>query len=310
MKGIVMKELNNIRILVVGDIMLDKYVIGTVDRISPEAPVPVVNVMKEYFTLGGCGNVVRNIREMGATVDCLASIGPDQYGNDIIQRLMELDIGRFIFTGSTETTVKERIVADDRKIQLLRVDREDVKDIDPSLAIDVFERIADKKEYDIIVVSDYAKGMITSNLMSYLRGKKVKIIVDPKPQHVQYYNNVFMVTPNEKEWRQMRFSSNYNLSNVNYILNTKGSKGMELIHNKKDTLEHIPADPVEVYNVSGAGDVVVASMAVCLSLGIDVLTSTKIATKAASYSVTQPQTCVVPREKFNSILKCFNIQVS
>ena len=106
-----MKDLDKLNILVVGDIMLDKYLVGDVERISPEAPVPVVNITDEFSTLGGCGNVVRNIAELGANVICLASVGPDENGNIIHQKLEELNVIDLVINASKVTTVKERVVA-------------------------------------------------------------------------------------------------------------------------------------------------------------------------------------------------------
>ena len=155
-----MNNIENIKILVVGDIMLDKYVVGSVNRISPEAPVPIVNVKEEYSTLGGCGNVVRNIRELGAQVDCLTSIGNDIEGKDIIDKLEEIGVGNLVCFGSDISILKERIIADHRLVQMLRIDREVKKTVSAKLAINKLK--ISKNDYDMIVISDYAKGMITS----------------------------------------------------------------------------------------------------------------------------------------------------
>lgn len=295
-----MKEIEDIKILVVGDIMLDKYVVGDVSRISPEAPVPVVNVREEYSTLGGCGNVVRNIREFGVNVDCLASIGSDLEGKIILDKLKEIGVNPLLCFGSEISTVKERIIAEHRSVQMLRIDREETTTVDASLAIN---RLKDSdNKYDMIVISDYAKGMISNELMKYLKSiKKANIIVDPKPVNAWMYNNIYMITPNEKEWALIELSSSCKLQNIKYVLKTMGKKGMKLIEGYKEW--YIEAEPVEVYNVSGAGDTVVAVMAVCLSMGIDAPISAKIANKCASYVVTQSGTAVVPKDKFVNILK-------
>lgn len=301
-----MKEIEDIKILVVGDIMLDKYIIGTVDKISPEAPVPVVNVREEYSTLGGCGNVVRNIREFGVKVDCLASIGNDVAGKIIVEKLNKIGAGTLICFGSEISTVKERIIAEHRSVQMLRIDREETITIDASLPINKLKNLDNK--YDMIVISDYAKGMISNKLMKYLKSiKGTNIIVDPKPANAWMYNNVHMITPNEKEWNQIELSSSFKLSNIKYVLKTMGKKGMKLIEGYKEW--YIEAEPVDIYNVSGAGDTVVATMAVCLSMGLDAPISARIANKCAGYVVTQPGTSVVPKEKFFKILNelCQNL---
>jgi len=296
-----MKPIEQIKILVVGDIMLDKYVVGEVGRISPEAPVPIVNVTEEYHTLGGCGNVVRNIAELGANVHCLASIGIDTDGILIEEELKKIGAKSLLITASKTTTVKERIIADYRKIQMLRIDRERVKTIRSDIVIEQFKNKC-KNDYDMIVISDYAKGMISYELMQFLKQEQdAKIIVDPKPINSSMYNGVFMITPNDKEWTEMLFASAYNLQDVKFILTTKGKEGMLLIDNIKEDSWKIDAEPVPVYNVSGAGDVVVAMIAICLSHGLNVLDSAYIANKCAGYTVTQPQTCVVPKDKFKKI---------
>jgi rfaE bifunctional protein kinase chain/domain len=299
-----MKQLENIRILVVGDIMLDRYVVGDVERISPEAPVPVVHVKEEYHTLGGCGNVVRNLRSIGCKVDCLASVGIDIEGEIIVDELKDIDARSLIFRGSKRTTVKERIIADQRKVQMLRIDREDTSDLNEKLSIETFN-IYCRDVYDIIIVSDYAKGMITNDLMETLKSKQnASIIVDPKPNHINMYNDVFMITPNEKEWKQMMLSSPYTLNNVPFILQTLGNKGMNLIDNQRNEKFYIPAEPVEIFNVSGAGDTVVSVMAVCLSLEMSILRSAQIANKCAGYVVTKPGTTVVPKHIFDQAVMC------
>ena len=299
-----MRKLQDTRILVVGDIMLDRYIVGDVERISPEAPVPIVHVKEEYSTLGGCGNVVRNLRELGCQVDCLSSIGIDIDGETISEELKYIGAQPLLFYGSKQSIVKERIIADQRKVQMLRIDRETIIPVDPKLPIDIFTRLC-RDRYNMIVVSDYAKGMISSGLMEFLKHEQnADIIVDPKPQNGGIYNGVFMVTPNEKEWQQMMFSSAYTLNHVKFILETKGNKGMKLIDNQTEKAIEIPAEPVAVYNVSGAGDTVVAVMAACLSIDLDPVKAAKVANKCAGYVVTQPGTSVIPQNKFIQNLEC------
>lgn len=300
-----MKKKEHVRILVVGDIMLDKYIQGTVNRICPEAPVPILNVTNEYHSLGGCGNVVRNLRTLGVKVDCIASIGPDNYGERILDELNKIGAKNLCLNGSKQTIVKERIIADDRKVQMLRVDREDISTVDYKKVIEIFEEKS-LNNYDIVIVSDYAKGMITKELMTYLKKNvNADIIVDPKPINGFLYDDVMMITPNEKEWQVMELSSQYSLKNVKYILETKGKNGMILHDQINSTKFQIKSDPVDVYNVSGAGDTVISIMGLCLSIGFPVLQSASIANYCASYVVTQPGTSTVPEtilnEAFSSI---------
>jgi len=274
--------------------MLDRYIIGDVTRVSNEAPVPIVNVTHEFSTLGGCGNVVRNIKELGANVGCLASIGFDAAGSCILKQLADLEVDSFVVAASEKTTVKERIIADERKIQMLRLDREETKIKRYDILMKEFEKIY--LPYNMIVISDYAKGVISRQLMGVVNRAGPPFIVDPKPQNKDIYGKPFLMTPNEKETIEMGGSDALISHGVKGVLETKGKNGMTL--HDVDFSKDISAEAVEIYNVSGAGDTVVAVMAVCLSLGIDVLDSAKIANKCAGYVVTQPSTSVVPNDIF------------
>lgn len=309
-----MKKFKDIRILVVGDIMLDVYRIGNVSRISPEAPVPIINLIKSYHTLGGCGNVARNIKELNVHIDCLSSIAPDLYGKQIIDRLIKKRIGNMIYYKSVKTTVKERIISDIGNIQMMRIDYENVDHINilDDTIINRIKYINSTNKYNMIVISDYAKGVITKDLIDFLKILEVPIIIDPKPSQKNIYNeafstiqlsNNFMITPNKKEWEKLKNEPFIN--NFKYILVTKGKDGMDLICNNKNKLDKIltiSSEPIFVYNVSGGGDVVLAVISVCLSYGIDIEKSIYIANDCARYSVTKPNTCVVEKEIFHKFL--------
>ena len=298
-----MKPLEDIHILVVGDIMLDKYVMGEVERISPEAPVPIVHVYSEYSTLGGCGNVVRNIRELGVRVDCASSIGIDLEGELIESHLSKIGVSSLLVNKSKVTTIKERIIAGERKTQMIRIDREHNEEIDPDYLI---ENISYTKEkYDIIIISDYAKGVITNKLMKYLNSRDERIIVDPKPKNKKIYGFPFLITPNEKELKKMGGERELIFEGSKYVLETKGKRGMKL-YDESESWE-IPADEVDVYNVSGAGDTVISIMATCLSMGWNPLDSAYIANKCASYVVTKSGTSTVPKNKFINIMSNYKM---
>jgi rfaE bifunctional protein kinase chain/domain len=295
------KALEDIKILVIGDIMLDKYVLGEVERISPEAPVPIVHVYDEYSTLGGCGNVARNIKELGPQVVCLSSIAKDDNGKIILEKLKELDVVPLLYEGAQTTITKERVIASERKIQMIRIDREIKKDIEAFELIPMLEKEYDLQTFDIIVISDYAKGVITEPLMHYLNDRNIKYIVDPKPRRIGFYGYPYLITPNEKEAKAMGGAKGPVLNVAEFVLETKGKRGMTL-HGKKQFWT-ISADEVEVYNVSGAGDTVIAVMATALSMGWNPLDSAYIANKCASYVVTKPGTSTVPKSMFMKLLK-------
>jgi rfaE bifunctional protein kinase chain/domain len=206
-----------------------------------------------------------------------------------------------IFRGSKQTTVKERIIANQRQVQMLRIDREDTDEIDSLMTYDMFKSMS-KNDYDMVIVSDYAKGLITEGVINFLKNEqKANIIVDPKPQHSNYYNGVYMITPNEKEWSEMRQFADITMKDVQFILETRGSKGMKLINCSTERVDKIEAEPVKIYNVSGCGDVVVATMATCLSMGLTPILSARIANKCAGYTATLPGTSIIPKEKFEEL---------
>ena len=296
-----MKNLEDISILVIGDIMLDKYVMGEVERISPEAPVPIVHVHEEHCTLGGCGNVVKNIKELGPNVVCLSSIANDDNGKLLLKKLISCDVEPLLIGDCKTTIKKERVIASERKVQMIRIDRECVEDIDASELIKAFETDYTVDDFDMIVISDYAKGVITPALMKYLNDSGARYIVDPKPRQTGFYGNPYLITPNEKEAKEMGGATGLNLSQSEYVLETKGKRGMTL-HDDSQYWE-IAAEEVEVYNVSGAGDTVIAIMATCLSMGWNPLDSAYIATMCASYVVTKPGTSLVPKEIFMRTIK-------
>ena len=287
-----MKNIEDVNILVIGDIMLDEYIVGEVERISPEAPVPIVKITNKYSTLGGAGNVVRNIRGLEVKVTCVGAIGNDSTGSTIQHELLKLGVNPRLIIKEGVSTKKTRIIAE-RSTQMLRIDEEEwtasnVKKIDLS------------GDYDVIIISDYDKGMITPELLEEVKKINTKIIIDPKPENgiSQWYNNVFMITPNRKEFNKINNSYPNVLGSIEYVLLTLGKDGMDLI-NKEVSKYHIEGEPVNIHNVSGCGDTVVAIISVCISMGLDVLTSAKIANSCAAYAATQPGTSVVPFEFFN-----------
>ena len=294
-----LKRIKDINILVVGDVMLDHYVCGEVERISPEAPVPILRVTDEYHILGGCGNVIRNIRSIGANVTCVAAIGNDIAGKNIMDELDLLGVKANFIIREEMTTRKTRYIANNGYTQMFRADREDIKYVKlGSLEIE--------NGYDIIIVSDYAKGMITVGLMNKLKKMNIPIIVDPKPENMWLYDNVFMITPNKKEYDEICTSEKHPFARgIRYILKTLGKDGMELLEEEEKVCS-VAAIPVDVYNVTGAGDTVVAVMSLCIAMRLDVEVAIKVANKCAQYVVTQPGTSIVPKKMFKGFVRKFN----
>jgi len=298
-----MKKLNEINILVVGDIMLDEYIVGKVERISPEAPVPIVNVENEYSVLGGCGNVVRNIRSMGSGAICATKTGTDEAADEIKRQLGILGTSMYISKDKNPTTVKTRIVAGEKETQLLRIDKEFTTTYISDKIVQDLSSITE--DFDLIVISDYGKGYLSYAVMDRLIQFKKPIIIDPVPKNYKVYKNAFIITPNEKEFEQMaRVDTFMHPIHSKCVLKTMGKKGMVLYENTPHPLPiTIKAEPVDVYNVSGAGDTVVAVMSVCIALGATVLHAAKVANKCAGYVVTQTGTSSITREKFDRYLE-------
>jgi rfaE bifunctional protein kinase chain/domain len=299
-------KVSKLKILVVGDIMLDKYVIGNVNRISPEAPVPIVDVQQEYCTLGGCGNVAKNLSKVGVQTICVAAcgVGPEQ--DKLINLMRAKNINaHMINCRDRVTTIKERIISGDSNTQLLRIDRESTGSVKAARVIGEIIYIIGTKMFipDIILVSDYNKGVITETLMLYLEElsykKGIKLIIDPKPENKYVYNQAYAITPNSKEFKSMDIWDNASFKNV---IVTMGSDGV-LIHKAENfNTMQISAEAVEVFNVTGAGDSFVAIFSICVGLGIDVVQSCRIANKCAAYVVTKPGTAVVPPSVFMKML--------
>ena len=300
-----MKKVKDLKILVIGDIMLDRYIIGTVDKISPEAPVPVVNVTKEYSTLGGCGNVVANLCTLGANIKVIAKVGDDEAANEIMNHLDELRVERnLVLVPEICTTEKIRIIAEHREMQMLRIDKEVIqenKNMFNDYLFNKYEMFDKEVQYDVIVVSDYAKGVISGTLMNMIRShnsSKCPVIVDPKPKHASMYQECFMITPNTRELAEMQ--RHYIVPHTNYLLETQGKKGMILYDNYGDKTHKIDAKPVDVFNVTGAGDSVIAVMAVGIGMGYNVVDVATVANECAAFVVTQPGTTTVPRNLFET----------
>ena len=291
---------NSLRILVLGDFMLDHYVMGRVDRISPEAPVPVVDVEGETFRLGGAGNVVMNALGLGAQPIPLGVIGNDWPGVSIRELLAKQNISsEGLIESSRPTTLKTRILAHQQ--QVVRVDREQRIPIDAALEDQIAEQFIKKLEdVDAVIISDYSKGTLTPSLLSRIlpaaRSKNKLLCLDPKVRHFSSYSPVTVITPNQAEASSVLGYPILNEDDLNAaakrimemidckaLLITRGDKGMSLFADGK--LTHVTAKAREVYDVTGAGDTVVTSLCLALAAGASVLSAVEIANAAAGVVV-------------------------
>lgn len=293
------------RVMIVGDVMLDHYTFGQVSRISPEAPVPVVEVIREEYVLGGAGNVARNIDALGGKATMLGVIGNDRDGETLTALLNEHDVDlRLVHDDRRRTTRKTRIIAQNQ--QIVRVDRENAEPLTDEVVAELLEYIQTHgQHHDIVIVSDYGKGVVTRPIMDALRsltgpdGRKPRILVDPKPQNYDLYHNVDILTPNAKEasegaglpcvWPHGPAAVGaalFKRLSCRDLLITLGPQGMALFEGAEHA-RHIPTFARKVFDVTGAGDTVIATLALALAAGASLLDAAVLANHAAGIVVAQ-----------------------
>lgn len=337
MKGLknIINRFNKARILIVGDLILDEYIWGKVERISPEAPVPVVWANKRTYVPGGAANVANNIRSFDAQV-CLAGvIGKDKNTEVLLSELQKRKIltkGIFV-EPSRLTTVKTRIIAGHQ--QIVRVDWEHTEPLAEGMNQKIYNFIQKNiDDFDAIAIEDYGKGVVNVQLLEGLillaRSHKKIITVDPKEDNFQYYRGVTSITPNRKELenaiRNLKLKDTANKLEVHNdrlltdkdielaakqilkylelesILVTLGEHGMKLFQ-KDGAITHIPTVAQEVFDVSGAGDTVIGTFTLGLSSGASMLEAAHIANYAAGIVVGKIGTAVTSRKELIERLK-------
>ncbi|MDD2219188.1 MAG: bifunctional ADP-heptose synthase [Desulfoplanes sp.] len=293
-------------VMIFGDCMLDHYQWGTVERISPEAPVPVVLVDRETWKLGGAGNVARNIKALGGNPHLVTIVGDDPAAGKIQGLLDEYGIAHSLVRSNRPTTIKTRIIAGNQ--QMLRVDKEKKGQLSPQTLARVEGCLENfLPGYGVIVVSDYGKGLISENILHKIQTSRSsrKVLLDPKTENYPLYHGHFIMTPNAREAGESahgamdsreeilevgsRILKEKGLEN---LLITLGSRGMVLFKKDHHVL-HIPTVARDVFDVTGAGDTVIAVLALCLSADLDLLTSCVIANCAAGLVVGQVGTAAV-----------------
>jgi len=287
-------------ILIIGDIMLDKYIFGKVDRISPEAPVQVVEVKKENYLPGGAANVANNIAALNANAFMVGIVGNDNEANILLEELNKRNINTsgIVKDAQKPTTQKVRILG--QKQQLLRIDYEKKDYINKEAENNILNFIKTQiNNTDAIIISDYAKGVITQDLIKEIKdiAKEKIIIVDPKPKHKDFYKGTTLITPNLKEAKEMTEKEEDLIKELDSpILITKGEKGMSL-YEKDGNITNIPTKAKEVYDVSGAGDTVVATLALALSSNATLKQAAILANHAAGITVGKVGTSTVTIEE-------------
>jgi len=309
----------NAAVLIVGDLMLDHYIWGKVSRISPEAPVPVVHVDSESWQLGGASNVYNNIVALGGRAQICGVVGADEAGRRLLDAL---GIARGSRTGmmvdaERPTTTKTRVVAHSQ--QVVRFDVERRTEITSSTQRRILRYIESRLGgISCLVVSDYAKGVVTSGLMAELvrltTGRRIPLVVDPKVEHFSYYKGVTVVTPNHLEAAQAAGVHGEDDRAVaeagetirqrlgcRSVLVTRGERGMSLFESDGTSL-HIPTTARQVYDVTGAGDTVVATLALALATGASFKDAAILANHAAGIVVGMVGTATVTAQQLAEVL--------
>ena len=295
-----LKLLSKSIIVVFGDVMLDRYVSGSVDRVSPEAPVPVLKPIKEEIRLGGAANVALNLSSLGSKVSLIGISGKDSSSAQIIKLLKENKIKSELVKSSLPTITKLRLLSS--KQQLLRVDNEEefTKD-DWSSAKERFDKSISLKGNNLLIISDYGKGTLQDIPAIIRKAKKLKktVLVDPKGDNFSKYKGADLITPNFPEFtgevgpvkseREITAKAKSLIKSLNLgaLLVTRGSDGMTLFNKEKGKVvrSDFPTQAKEVFDVSGAGDTVIASLAAALSAGFDMSSAVKLANVAAGIVV-------------------------
>jgi len=295
--------LTRARVLVVGDVMLDRYWFGDADRISPEAPVPIVRVARQEDRLGGAANVAKNIAALGAQVGLLSVVGNDEPGKRLEALLAEVHIESYLHRDEQlPTTIKLRVIG--RQQQLLRIDFEDQPSREVlSDKLEQFEALL--AEYDVVLLSDYAKGGLThiSRMIEAAIAGGRRILIDPKGDDYARYAGATLLTPNRSELREVvgRWSSEADLTarvealrrelRLAALLLTRSEEGMSLFDDEGRF--DVAAQAREVFDVTGAGDTVIGSLAVMLAAGASMRDAVLTANRAAGIVVGKLGTSVV-----------------
>ncbi len=309
----------NARVLVIGDLMLDRFIYGRADRISPEAPIPVLRMDHAESMLGGAGNVVRNLSALGASSAFLTVVGDDDAGRDVTHLVAEAQRTEpfLLVERGRQTTIKTRFFASGQ--QLLRADQETTAKTDDTTRRKIIDLARDLlRDYNVLVLSDYGKGVLdpdlTQELIGLARAADRPVIVDPKGEDYGRYRGATLVTPNKRELAlatRLPVDSDDNAiaasvalieaCGISNVLVTRSQEGMSFVPGA-GAPTHLKAEAREVFDVSGAGDTVVATLSSAVSAGIDWLDAARLANTAAGIVVGKVGTAAVFANELTSAL--------
>jgi len=320
--GRILDKVDQCRIVILGDLIIDQYIWGNVSRISPEAPIPVVEVVRENFSLGGAANVANNLSALGASVEICGVVGEDSYGGMLLGMLKEkgIDTRLVVKDPARPTILKTRIIA--HKQQVVRVDREDARSLEGEGLARMKEHLQEAiPNVDALILEDYGKGVIQQGLLSEIvpmaRGLGKIVTVDPKRDHFPFYKGVTAITPNRLEAEEasgIQLSDEEGLHEAgarlmerlkcDAVLITMGDQGMCLFEDGEPPLK-IPARAREVYDVSGAGDTVIAVFTSALVAGATFRQAAMLSNVAGGLVVEKLGTAVVTREEIRTRIEQF-----
>lgn len=315
----IISDFQNKKILIFGDLMLDEHIWSKINRISPEAPVPIADVVRINHVPGGCGNVAANISALGGIPILVSIIGQDSSGLKLQKALTHASIStdNIIVDPKRPTILKSRIIADSQHV--IRVDREDGTPLTNKLAQKILKKLNKFIPVsDIVIISDYGKGSVTKEISQYIINLSKKfnklVLIDPKGSDYSKYKRTTIITPNINEVNSavnMLIVDDASaakagrkllkITDANYILITRGNDGMSLI--SKEEAIHIPVVPREVYDITGAGDTVISTLSMALSSGTKTIDAVNLANIAASIVVGKIGTAPCHREELEEALE-------
>tara|TARA_Y200000002_G_scaffold378223_2_gene385172 strand:+ start:184 stop:1101 length:918 start_codon:yes stop_codon:yes gene_type:complete len=298
-------DFQSIKVLVVGDLMIDNYIMGSSSRLSPEAPVPVIRPTSNYSIAGGAANVAMNMSSLGAQVSCAGVIGDDLWGKKLLSILNKKGINSTYIDKirNFKTTVKQRIYSNDK--QIARIDNEEILRQKCSFMDKEFNN------YELIILSDYNKGVLTTNW--FQRPESATVFLDPKKSFINF-NQCDIITPNLNELKQL--SGNNIISeedikesckiilnkyNLKYIIAKRGDEGITII-GKNDYVKHLKAKFVKTPDVTGAGDTVISSISLAFAVTNDIEKSAEFAINASALAVSKPGTATVTIDEINNYI--------
>ena len=311
------QEFSKKHILVMGDIMIDEYIFGNINRINPEAPVPILKVLNNNreHKLGGAANTANNISALGAKCTLIGQVGNDKTKESILKLFKQFNINTFLIERDDFTTIKKtRLVAQNQ--QALRVDFEDPKPLKQKHVTKIIKFIK-SKQFDMILCSDYNKGVLTKELVDEIKKLNIPIIADPKPINMTLFKDVFVISPNIKEAKEITnltsdpeavsklIAKEYNT----HVIITQGSNGTSSYNKDTNEYHHSSTKAREVYDVSGAGDTFIAALTLALASEATLYEATQIANQAAGIVVGKFGTATLTLEELKSSFNGTNSKI-